>query len=179
MPLARALPLILLMSVATSADAHATSAPEADPALYLQAFNETCRRGFPDLDAIAQAAVAHGWIERTIRPADGAADILSATLPRVLTKGEMIVFLTAPDIGEFRSLCQITGTGHRTSLSGKDIAAVLSPSLNVGEPVPGAGTSKEDDYALWTVKPGMTVLAGISAYRKRTRSISISVRQAR
>jgi len=165
--------LLLLYSPALGA-----TTPAADPAVYLQAFNDACRRGFPDLDMIARNATAHGWVERSMHRIDGVADTLSVRLPRALNKDGMMLFLVAPENGEFKAVCQITGTAT-TSLSGRDVAALVSPSLNTGEPTFGPGNPKEDDLALWTVAPGLTVQAGISVYRRKIRTISIAVRQAR
>ncbi|WP_076068722.1 hypothetical protein [Sphingomonas montana] len=149
-----------------------------EPAVYLQAFNETCRRGFPDLDTIARNALAHGWIEGSMRPVDGAADIFSAGRSRLLHRGGMLLFLTSPGNGPFGTICQITG-GSGTRLSGRDVAAVMTPSLRAGDPTPGPGNPKADDYSVWTVAPGMTVQAGVSVYRGKVRSLSMAVRQAR
>jgi hypothetical protein len=177
MPLSRRLPLIIL-GILAYAPAHAAKEPEADPAVYLQAFNDTCRRGFPDLEAIAANAIAHGWIERTMRPVSGAVDPLRPELGRALNKDGLMLFLNAPGQGNYKTVCQVTGSA-RTSLNGRDVAAVVSPSLKAGEPVLGPGNPKEDDYARWTVAPGITVQAGIGVYRRRVRSLSIAVRQDR
>ena len=113
-----------------------------------------------------------------MRRVDGAADILSGTLPRVLGKGGLMLFLTQPEAGAFKVVCQVTGSAV-TRLTGKDVAAIVAPSFSAHEPTPGPGIYKEDDYTLWTVAPDMTLQAGVSVYRRKVRTISISVRQAR
>jgi D-serine deaminase-like pyridoxal phosphate-dependent protein len=55
--------LCLLSVPATIARAQGVS----DPAPMVSAFNETCRRGFPDLETISQRAQSQGWIQRSVR----------------------------------------------------------------------------------------------------------------
>ncbi len=148
---------------------------QADPATYLQAFNDTCRRGFPDLAVIARNAAAQGWQESTMRPVGGGPDPFAFIAARAFHRGGLTLFLTKLPDGEVARVCQITGP-DTTTLTGADIAAAVSPSLNAGAPTPDRG--KDRDAALWTVAPGITVHAGVAVYRK-TRTISLSVSQAR
>ncbi|QGP80047.1 hypothetical protein [Sphingobium sp. CAP-1] len=168
--------LALLLSLATAPlTAHARDEPEADPALLLQAFNESCRRGFPDLDAIAAHIVTQGWTETTPRLISGNGLIV---IPRLFHKNGMLLSLVTPNGDAYNAVCQVTRSGT-TRLTGRDVAAIVSPSLNAGEPALGPGDPKEDDLAVWTVKPGVTVQAGVNVYRRKVRSLTISVRQAR
>ena len=166
-----------LALVFLTAPAAAMATPPDDPAPYLQAFNETCRRGFPDLDVIARHAAAQGWVESAVRPTDGAAGVF-ATLPRILHKGGTMLVLTRPDGGASSAVCQIAGSAA-TRLSGAEVAALMTPSLKAGAPIPGPGDPTADDHFRWTVAPGITVDAGISVHARKTRTISIIVRQAR
>ncbi|KMS58702.1 hypothetical protein [Sphingobium cupriresistens] len=167
--------LALLLSLAATLAAYAHDEAEADPALLLQAFNESCRRGFPDLDAIAAHVVTQGWTETTPRLVSGSGLIV---IPRMFHKNGQLLSLVTPNGDAYSTVCQVTGAGT-TRLTGKDVAAIASPSLNAGEPMLGPGNPKEDDLAVWTVKPGITVQAGVNVYRREVRSLTISVRQAR
>lgn len=55
---------VALTLVAIGGISPAMAKEEADPAVYLAAFNDTCRRGFPDLDKIAAHAQSIGWAVR-------------------------------------------------------------------------------------------------------------------
>jgi len=167
--------LFTVLALLTSLPVQAHQEPEADPVAYLRAFNDSCRRGFPDLNVIAAHAVTQGWTETTPRIIAGAGDM---QLPRMFHRNGLLLSLVAPTKGDYRAVCQVTGSGS-TRLMGKDVAAIVSPSLNAGDPVPGLGDPKQDDMATWTVAPDISVQAGINVYRRKVRSLSISVRQVR
>ncbi|WP_088184476.1 hypothetical protein [Sphingobium sp. Z007] len=164
---------VLVLLISLPAQAH--QEPEADPAAYLQAFNDSCRQGFPDLDMIAAHVVTQGWTETTPRIIAGAG---VTQLPRIFHRNGLLLSLIAPMDGDYRAVCQVTGSGS-TRLTSKDVAAIVSPSLNAGDPVPGPGDPKQDDMATWTVAPGISVQAGINVYRRKVRSLSMSVKQTR
>lgn len=172
-PILHYIPAALALLAPLSATAH--DEPEADPSAYLQAFNDSCRRGFPDLDVIAAYVVTQGWTETTPRIIAGG-NLMP--LPRLFHRKGLLLSLVTPTTGNERAVCQLTGTAS-TRLTGKDVAAIVSPSLNAGDPVPGLGDPKQDDMATWIVAPGISVQAGINVYRRKVRSLSISVRQAR
>lgn len=88
-----------------------------------------------------------------------------------------MLFLTPGGSVAFSAVCQVTGTVG-TRLTGRDIAAVVGPGLNVGEGEPGPGDYKKDDLAVWDLGKGVTVQAGVNVYKGKTRSISIAIRQA-
>jgi hypothetical protein len=161
---------------AFSQSAIAANRPSPGPATYLQAFNKTCRQAFPLFDQIAAKAVADGWQESSIRRIDGVADVISANLPRVFHKDGLMLFLTRTDTGPYDAVCQITGSDN-TRLSGEDVEAVVSNSLHAGSPV--RVQDAERDTATWQVAPRTTVEAGVSIYRRKTRTITIAVRQDR
>lgn len=162
-----------LLSV--SGAAVAGDKPEADPAAYFQAFRETCRLGFPDLDAVAESAVAAGWQESQMRPVSGAADLFSAALPRAFHKNGMMLFLFTPTSGDNQQVCQVSGSAN-TRLTGAEVGAVVARGMT-GQPV--AEKKGDDEGMVWTVAPGMTVHAGVLVYKKKVRTISISARQQR
>lgn len=168
--------VIATCAALSSTSIWASERPEPDPANYLWAFNDTCRRGFPDLDAIAAQASASGWQESTMSLADGSADIFSASLPRAFHKDGLMLFLTPLSGGSFKLVCQITGS-QTTRLTGADIVAIVSPSLKAGPPV--ITNNAEGEKAVWTVAPSISVEAGISIYRRKVRTLSIAARQIR
>jgi hypothetical protein len=154
----------------------AADGPEPDPAAYTRAFSETCRAGFPDLDAVARAAAARGWVQRS---AASVAMIGShrVSIPQAFNKDGVMLFLDRAGIGAYGATCQVTGTAT-TRLSGRDVAAVVGPALNAGAGTPGPGDYKKDDKASWDLGGGVTVLAGVNVYKGRTRTLSILMRQA-
>jgi hypothetical protein len=87
----------------------------------------------------------------------------------------MMLFLTTVESGPWLRVCQIGGTAA-TKRIGADVAAVLSPVLNAGEPEPVH--SRGEDQARWTTAPGISVQAGIAIYG-RMRTFSFAVRQQR
>lgn len=175
MPLMLRAPRLMAMTVlyATAAGA---DAPEPSPSVYFQAFNETCRGGFPDINAIAKAAVARGWIERAA-PSVAMIGNRPMMLPHAFTKGGMMLSLSHDNSGAFSAVCQVTGTAG-TLLTGRDVAATVGPGLNAGAAEPGPGDYKKDDLAVWNMGKGVTVQAGVNVYKGKARSISIAIRQA-
>ncbi|WP_420143436.1 hypothetical protein [Sphingobium sp.] len=102
----------------------------------------------------------------------------SGILPvRAYRKDGMMLFLTVPVTGESKAVCQIGGGSTGTKATSADVAAVLTPSLNVGPPT--FVTDKSRDMAIWQVAPGIRVDGGIGIYNRTVRSISLSVHQAR
>lgn len=172
----RAVCFTTLTLLCASAGAAAADTPEPNPSVYLQAFDETCRAGFPDGDAIAKAAIAHGWIERGV-PSVAMIGTTRIIQPHMFSKGGLMLFVTQGGIDAFSTVCQVTGAAA-TRLTGRDVAAVVGPRLNAGSPEPGPGAYKKDDLAVWNLGGGITVQAGINVYQGRMRTISIAMRQA-
>ncbi|MBH1998180.1 MAG: hypothetical protein I8H96_03490, partial [Sphingomonadaceae bacterium] len=157
---------VALTLVAIGGISPAMAKDEADPAVYLAAFNDTCRRGFPDLDKIAAHAQSIGWVVSEVRRTDGVADIFSdgASPFRVFHKDGLMLFLTAMPGGPYKAVCQISGGGTGTKAQSADIAALMTPSLKAGDPT--FSTEGGNDMAIWQVAPGITVAGGINIYRK-------------
>lgn len=170
----RVVAVAILTLLSTSAVAADTSEP--DPSLYLKAFKETCRDGFPDIEAISKAAVGQGWIERSM-PSVAMIGGNRIDLPHLFSKGGLMLALSTLNSGSFSTVCQVTGTGM-THLTGRDIATVVGPSLSAGEGELGPGKYKKDDLAVWNLGNGTSVQAGVTVYKGRARSISIALRQA-
>lgn len=162
--------VLLCTSVVAAADP-----VEPAPAAYAQAFNETCRSGFPDLDAIAKVAAARGWTERSV---SSVAMIGSnrIALPHSFSKDGLMLFLTRGATA-FSVVCQVTGTAE-TRFSGSDVASLVGPGLNAGNGSPGRGDDKKDELTVWDLGQGVSVEAGVNVYQRRARSVSIAIRQA-
>lgn len=169
-------PIVLLAFIAATVSSSASAAERevADPAAYIAAFNDVCRTNFPDLDAVARDAVAKGWQSSRMRLIEGSADLLK-NLPQAFHKDGMMLFLSRPEGGDFSEICEISGS-EATKLTGADIAAMMSPSLDAAAPVVSKGA--DHDTVRWTTAPGISVNAGISIYRK-FRTISLSARHKR
>jgi len=144
----------------------------ADPAAVIRAFQETCAKGFPDVDAVERNARAAGWLPSEMR---ALADATIPNLPKAFHKDGQLLFLTHTDGGTNEAVCQIGGSGQ-TRLTAVDLAALLTPALNAGSPV--FEKAKNKDVARYTTGPGLSVEASIDIYRK-SRTISIIARKAR
>lgn len=171
--MSRRLYLALAGVIASVATAPVMAQPDPAIETYVAAFNDTCRRGFPDLDAIATHAQSIGWVSSEIRLISGAG------LPpvRVFHKNGLMLFLNLPTEGASKAVCQIGGGTAGTKATSADVAAAMTPSLKAGEPT--FVKDKGKDVAIWQVAPAIHVEGGISIYNRKVRSISLSVHQAR
>jgi hypothetical protein len=158
---------LLAPCLAAAAVAADQPAPAADP---IAAFAETCRRGFPDLQAIARGALASGWVERSIRPVGGNAAFQAAPLPQVFAKGELTLFLTTPSAIGGRHGCQVAGPAAR-DLDIAAFAAAAASALQLGGPaLDRAGGA---DRATWRLGASTLVQASLN---RRPRSASLQIR---
>jgi hypothetical protein len=133
----------------------------SDPAPIVSAFNETCRRGFPDLETISQRAQSQGWIRASFRMiAHGRSRKLrSAALPHFLQKGGMILILSAPYKRWTTSSCLISVPAEET-LDTRGLAAAVSIALG-GAPATVA-KSRGGERMTWHVGSGMVVQASVT-----------------
>jgi len=130
-----------------------------DPAPIVTAFNETCRRGFPNLDTIRQRAESQGWIRRSFpRFAEDGRKLRTAALPYFLQKGGMMLVMSAPYKRRTRSSCLISVRAEG-SLDNRGLAEAVSAALGVGQ----ASVVKERGVvsATWHVNSGMVVTASV------------------
>lgn len=170
------LPFVLsLLLLPAARVAAAAPALADDPAPYLAAFQQTCLTAFPDFDAIGRTAIQQGWQETTLTIRGDPGKDMPKALPRAFRKDGMMLFLTTVESGPLQRVCQIGGTAA-TRRTGADVAALVSPVLNAGEPE--MMHSRSEDEARWTTAPGMSVQAGIAIYG-RMRTYSFAVRQQR
>jgi hypothetical protein len=166
-----ALALVCTLAASRAANAFDPFA-KADPAVAIRDFNETCAKGFPDLDAVERVARASGWRQSEIQ---GPADIASQQPPRIFNRDGTLLFLIHPTSGPFKVICQVTGSGQ-TKLTGADLAAMATPALNAG--TPAIEKTREKDAAVYTTGPGLSIEARIDIYHK-SRSITLSAQQVR
>ena len=149
--------------------AAASALEESAPAAIVAAFDETCRRGFPDLQAVRQLALAAGWTERSIRPVGGNADFQAASLPQVFGKGSLTLFLTTPNAIGMKHGCQVAGPVGRDV----DIAALASAASSA---LGGASAQFSEaggaQLAQWRTDPHTLVQASLN---RRPRSASLQM----
>lgn len=164
-----AAPLLMLGFAITGANA-----AEADePSALVSAFNDTCRRGFPDLGAIKTFALAHGWKAQKSRLISATGpETQNSVLPDTLQKGELTLILaTANPIGMKHS-CQISSRAGE-SVSTAQLAQGMSVALKAGNPdykkIRGAV------LATWRVQSDMLVQASVNT-QGPVRSASLQVR---
>ena len=165
--------LALVCTFAASQPANAFDPfAKADPAVVIRAFQETCAKGFPDLDAVEHVAVASGWQQSEIR---GPADIVSQQPPKIFNRDGTLLLLIRPPGGRFKMICQVTGSGQ-TKLMGADLAALATPALNAGAPT--FEKTKDKDAAVYTTGPALSIEARIDIYHK-SRSVTFAAQQVR
>jgi hypothetical protein len=161
----------LIAALFASAVPAAAAAQEAEP--LVSAFNETCRRGFPDVETIARHAAAQGWVERASRLIAEGTDpkVRNIAPPRFLQKGEMMLILSSPNRLSARHICSVhLGVGK--TLDTAALAALVSAALGAGQPA----MKKVDgvDQAEWQPAPAFLVSASVR--KKPARSATIAVR---
>ena len=154
---------------ATVAGAQAAS----DPAPIVAAFNETCRRGFPNLEAVRQQAEAQGWVRRSARViAEGTdARLRTAAMPEFFGKGDMMLILATPNALSNKSSCGIALSAKQTM----DTPA-LAAAVSIAFEGAAATIVKERgaEQATWTLPSGVVVKASVSK-PGRLRTINLTV----
>ncbi|HLL31249.1 MAG TPA: hypothetical protein VK403_09660 [Allosphingosinicella sp.] len=161
--------LCLLSVSATIAGAQGVS----DPAPIVSAFNETCRRGFPDLETISQRAQSQGWIRRSVRLIAEESDpkLRKAAPPEFLQKDGMTLVLSAPNKVWNNFTCGISVSAENT-LDTQALAQAVSAALDGAQ----ASVAKERGAkrATWHVKSGFVVKASVSrSGRIRTANLAV------
>ena len=161
--------LCLTILPATGAGAQATS----DPAFLISAFNETCRRGFPDLETIRQRAQSLGWVQRGARLIGESSDrrLRDAPIPDFLQKGDMMMVLSSPNKLWSKSGCSVSVSGRETFDAGA-LAAAVSAALGGAEPEHAKERGVE--RATWRVKSGIVVNVSVGK-SGRTRTATVAV----
>jgi len=149
--------LCLAIVPATVAGAQGAS----DPATIISAFNETCRRGFPNLETVRQQAESVGWIRRSARMiAEGTHPRLrSAAMPEFFGKGDMMLALFSPDGLSGKSSCGIAVSGKQT-MDTRTLAAAVSAALDGAQAT--IVKEKGAEQATWQLKSGLVVRASVS-----------------
>lgn len=161
--------LCLTMVPATIAGAQGAS----DPAPIVSAFNETCRRGFPNLETIRQRAGSLGWIQRSARLIAGRSDpkLRNVALPDFFQKGDMTLVLFAGNALSYKTSCGISVSAEKT-LDTRGLAEAVSAALDGAQ----ASVAKERgvEQATWHLKSGVVVKASVSkSGRIRTANLAV------
>ncbi|HYW14813.1 MAG TPA: hypothetical protein VE891_01485 [Allosphingosinicella sp.] len=131
-----------------------------DPAPIISAFNETCRRGFPNLGTIGRHAESQGWIRRSARLIAERSDpkLRTVAMPDFFGKGDMMLMLDSPNALTSRTSCGIAVSGQKTLDIGA-FAEAVSVALDGAQPTL---TKKRGlEQATWQVKSGMVVQASV------------------
>lgn len=150
--------------------------PVADARPLVESFNETCRRGFPDLDAIRRHALATGWTERASRMIAERSDprLAGGPAPHFLTRNGVMLSLMKP-FGPFtRHDCAVTAEAGK-GFDAAAFTAAVSAALNAG--APESVSEKKSERALWTVRPGIRVQTSLST-SGGIRTVSLGVHTA-
>jgi hypothetical protein len=145
----------------------------SDPAAVISAFNETCRRGFPNLDTIRQRAESVGWVRRSARMiAEGTHPSLrNAAMPEFFGKGDMMLSLFSPGGLSGRSSCGIAVSGKQT-MDTRTLAAAVSTALDGAQAT--IVKEKGEEQATWRLKSGVVVRASVSK-PGRLRTVNLTV----
>ena len=161
--------LCLMIVPATVAGAQGVS----DPAPIISAFNETCRRGFPNLETIRQRAESLGWIRRSARLISEASDprLRTVAMPDFFGKGDMMLMLSAPNALTNKSSCGISISAGKAMDIGA-FAAAVSAALDGAQA--SVGKEKGVDQATWQLRSGLVVRASVSK-SGRTRTANLVV----
>jgi len=141
------------------AGAGAASAEPVAPERIVEAFNETCRRGFPDFETIRANALATGWAETAVRVIVPPRDRRNFA-PLVLRKGDVSLFMMTPAPGVAAAqACQVaisfTGREGVESPPIATFATAVSAALGAGEPE--MSRDRQSERARWRVAGGWVV----------------------
>ncbi|HET9428924.1 MAG TPA: hypothetical protein VFO69_11250 [Allosphingosinicella sp.] len=137
----------------------------AAPQPLVEAFAETCRRGFPDLQLVRQSALAAGWVEQA-----GSPEASGAVAPATFQKGPWTLFLSAPEAPGGSQSCRVAGTVEGDVAIGP-LASAASVALGVGPAQFSRSSGAE--LARWRSDPSVLVQASVS---RAPRSASLQVR---
>jgi len=144
----------LVLAAVPAAVAGAEAVP--DPAPIISAFNETCRRGFPNLETVRQRAESLGWIRRSARLIAGERGV---AMPDFFGKGDMMLTLSGPNAINGKSSCGIAVSGKKT-LETAALAEAVSAALGGAQPV--FAKERGAEQAIWHLKTGVVVRASVS-----------------
>ncbi|HEX8063413.1 MAG TPA: hypothetical protein VF535_09365 [Allosphingosinicella sp.] len=147
----------------------------SDPAPIVSAFNETCRRGFPDLETVRRHAESTGWIRRSVEliAARSNPKLRNVVLPDFLQKGDMTLVVSTPSKLYDKTSCTVAATAEKT-LDTRGLAEAVSAALD-GAPASFAKL-RGVEQATWNVKPGLVVKASVSkSGRVRTANVAVQI----
>jgi len=167
--------------LAALASAGPGAAETIEPSHLVQAFDETCRLGFPNLQTVRASAVANGWAESQLRviAAPRGRDVAP---PQALRKGRFSLLMAAGPRSGMPQSCHVFAIGIQGRTRGSEtialpelapLAAALAASLGLGEPA--VASSRDADQAQWRLAQGYILTASVQS-RGPGRSASIAVR---
>ncbi|HEY0131918.1 MAG TPA: hypothetical protein VGB57_10985 [Allosphingosinicella sp.] len=168
--LVRSSSALCLMTVpATVAIAQSAS----DPAPVIEAFNETCRRGFPNLETVRLRAESQGWIRRSARMIAEGTDprLRNVAMPEIYGKGDMMLVLSTPNALSGKSSCGISASGKKT-MDTATLAAAVSAALDGAQA--SIGKERGVEAATWHLQSGLVVRASVSK-PGRIRTVNLTV----
>ena len=144
-----------------------------DPATIISAFNDTCRRGFPNLETIRQRAESLGWVRRSVRLIAERSDprLRTVAMPEFFGRDGMMLVLATPNALTSKSSCGISVSGEKT-MDTRALAAAVSAALDGAQ----ATIAKERgvEQAVWQLKSGLVVRASVSkSGRIRTANLTV------
>jgi hypothetical protein len=159
------------MTVAPAVNAQVTEGADTRDGV-IDAFDRTCRIGFPSFETVARSANAAGWIERKVSVPSGSTLPADVILPRTFQRGNVTVLLVTPRPafpGSKRS-CQVTAVA-KGKPDPRAYASAVAARFGLGAPIwQGKGP---EAIATWRVANG-TVNADIGRYHQ-TRSFSLRI----
>jgi hypothetical protein len=146
--------------------APAAAAPTpVDPATVVAAFNDTCRRGFPDLDQVATVAAGAGWIERKVTvPSDSSLKGKTATMPRFFAREPLMLILSRPgDLKGAKLGCEVA-TSVDSPGTTEAVAAAVATATPFG--APEMISRKGEQVARWRRSPTIVVEGSATRYNR-------------
>ncbi|HEX8482835.1 MAG TPA: hypothetical protein VF650_13115 [Allosphingosinicella sp.] len=132
----------------------------SEPAPIIGAFNETCRRGFPDLATVREQAESVGWAELSGQMVVSFDDprLGRADLPQLLFKGDMTLIMSAQNAAPIRSTCAISVSAGQT-LDTAGLARAVSAALGGAEA--SIAMERGVEQASWRLASGLVVKASV------------------
>ena len=163
-----------LLAAPLSAAAPAQPPQESGPQEAIaEAFNDTCRRGFPDVDLIGRHAAASGWVERSSRLIAERSDPALKRMipPRFFQRGEFTLIVMKASSFVPRPSCSVSlRVGKEIDLN--SVAGAVSHALGTG--APAMVRIDRAEHAQW--RPTQALLVDASIQKGNPRTVHLVVR---
>ena len=141
-----------------------------DPVPLVQEFNNTCRRGFPDLAMVKGHALQNGWIERKVRSLQPGPQAALEELPQFLQKGEFTLILATPKVFGGVHSCQLSAPAAK-SIDTSALAAATGKTFD--NAVFDITKVKGEELAKLRVSSQLLVQASVSKQRPRSATLLV------